>query len=203
MFMQDITRLSATAVIPALPVTTGLLAGTRVETRGGWRAVEGLRTGDAVQTLDGGLRRIAAIDRRWTLPGQTATVIRVPGGVFGTCATLDLLPDQHVLIDLDPADPATGGLPDALAVLTPAAALVALPGVQRALHRAPVQAVTLMFDEEEIVWAATGVLAHCPAARDGAAAMPLGESFPPVDEAAARRLLTARAAEDQALPGWI
>ncbi len=153
-----------------------------------------------MQTLDGGLRRIAAIDRRWTLPGQTASVIRCAGGVFGTCATLDLLPDQHVLIDLDPADPATGGLPDALAVLAPAAALVALPGVQRAVHRAPVQAVTLMFDEEEIVWAATGVLAHCPAARDGAAALPLGESFPPLDEAAARRLLTARTARIQALP---
>lgn len=203
MFMQDITRLSATPVVPALPVTTGLLAGTRVETRGGWRPVEALRRGDMVHTLDGGLRRIAAIDRRWTQPGQTATVVRVPGGLFGTCATLDLLPDQHVLIDLDPADPATGGLPDALAVLAPAAALEALPGVQRAVHRAPVQAVTLMFDEEEIVWAATGVLAHCPAVRDGAAALPQGASFPPVGEAAARRLLAARAAEDHALPGWL
>lgn len=203
MFMQDIARLAATPVIPALPVTAGLIAGTRVETRGGWRPVEQLRTGDLVHTLDGGLRRIAAIDRRWTLPGRTACVVRVPGGVFGTCATLDLLPGQHVLVDLDPADTAGGGLPDALAVLAPAAALTALPGVTRALRRDPVQAVTLLFAEEELVWAATGVLAHCPAVRHGAAALPQGETFPPVPEAAARRLLAARAAEDQALPGWL
>lgn len=203
MFMQDITRLAATAVIPALPVTAGLLAGTRVETRAGWRAVEGLRTGDMVHTLDGGLRRVAAIDRRWTLPGRTAEVIRVPGGVFGTCATLDLLPGQHVMIDLDPADPATGGLPDALAVLAPASALAALPGVGRVLRGDQVQAVTLLFEEEELVWAATGVLAHCPAVRDGAAALPQGETFPAVSVPVAARLLAARSAETEALPGWL
>ncbi len=202
MFMQDITRLSATAVAPALPVTQGLLAGTRVETRGGWRPVEGLRTGDMVYTLDGGLRRVAAIDRRWTMKGQAAEVLRVPGGVFGNCDVLDLLPDQHVLLDLNADDPATG-LPEALAVLAPAAALVALPGVARRLRRNPVQAVTLMFAEEELVWAATGVLAHCPAVRHGAAAQPQGDSFPAADEATARRLLAARAAEAEALPGWL
>lgn len=203
MFMQDITRFDATAVIPALPVTAGLLAGTCVETRAGWRAVETLRTGDTVQTLDGGLRRIAAIDRRWTMPGMPAPVVQVDGGVFGNCAELFLLPDQHVLLDLDPSDPATGGLPDALAVLAPATALLALPGVRMLRRTAPVQAVTLMFAEEELVWAATGVLAHCPAVRHGAAALPQGDSFPAVDEAVARRLLAARRAEAEALPGWV
>jgi hypothetical protein len=203
MFMQDITRLTATAVIPALPVTAGLLAGTPVETRTGWRPVERLRSGDAVHTLDGGLRRIAAIDRRWTMPGQCASLVRLPGGVFGCCAALDLLPDQHVLLDLDPCDPATGGLPDALAALVPAAALAALPGVARVLRRDPVQAVTLLFEEEELVWAATGVLAHCPALRHGPGALPVGETFPALGEAAARRLLAARTAEDEAMPGWI
>lgn len=203
MFMQDITRLPAVRVVPALPVTSGLLAGTRVETRGGWRTVETLRSGDLVHTLDGGLRRIEAIDRRWTLPGQTADVVRVPGGLFGNCAALDLLPEQHVMIDLDPADGAAGDLPDALAVLAPAAALDALPGVATARRSLPLQAVTLMFEEEELVWAATGVLAHCPAIRDGALPLPQGNAFPAIDVHTARRLLAARHAEAEALPGWM
>jgi hypothetical protein len=47
------------------------------------------------------------------------------------------------------------------------------------------------------------VLAHCPALRQGSGALPEGETFPPLGEAAARRLLAARAAEDEATPGWV
>ena len=202
MFMQDFTRIAPFAtVFPALPVTTGLVAGTPVETKAGWRAVETLRPGEAVQTLDGGLARIAAMDRTWALPAMLAHVLDLAGGAFGNCAALTLLPDQHLLLDLDPSD-LTGNLPDALAALIPAQALDNHRGVTRRMVRAPLQVVTLMFAAEELVWAASGVLLHCPAVRHGAGALPQGDIFPTLAAAAARRLLAARAAHDDALPGW-
>ena len=69
MFMQDFSRHitdTATAVYPQncapSPVTTGLVAGTLVETKAGWQKVETLRLGDFVQTLDGGLARVLGLD---------------------------------------------------------------------------------------------------------------------------------------------
>ena len=202
MFMQDFTRIAPFAtVFPALPVTTGMAAGTPVETRNGWRAVEALRPGDAVQTLDGGLRRIAAMDRTWLLPAMQGSVLDLAGGAFGNCDRVTLLPDQHVLLDLDCTDH-TGGLPDALAALMPALALDGHPGITRRTVRAPLEVVTLMFAEEELVWAASGVLLHCPAVRHGAGCLPQGDIFPTLPAPAARRLLAARAAQDDAAPGW-
>lgn len=202
MFMQDFTRIAPFAtVFPALPVTTGLAAGTPVETRNGWRAVETLRPGDAVQTLDGGLARIAAMDRTWALPAMLAHVLDLAGGAFGNCDRVTLLPDQHLLLDLDPSD-LTGSLPDALAALMPAQALENHRGITRRRVRAPLEVVTLMFPDEELVWAASGLLLHCPAFRHGAGALPQGDIFPTLPAPAARRLLAARAAQDDALPGW-
>ncbi|MGQ0565455.1 MAG: Hint domain-containing protein [Gemmobacter sp.] len=202
MFMQDFTRIAPFAtVFPALPVTTGLAAGTPVETRGGWRAVETLRPGDVVQTLDGGLARIAAMDRTWALPAMQVSVLDLAGGAFGNCGRVTLLPDQHLLLDLDAADQ-TGDLPDALGALFPANALDGHRGVTRRTVRAPLEVVTLMFAEEELVWAASGLLLHCPAVRHGAGSAPQGDIFPSLPAPAARRLLAARRAEDAALPGW-
>jgi len=202
MFMQDFTRIAPFAtVFPALPVTTGLAAGTQVETRSGWRAVETLRPGDAVQTLDGGLTRIAAMDRTWLLPAMQGNVLDLGGGAFGNCDKVTLLPDQHLLLDLDAHD-LTGDLPDALGALFPAQALDGHHGITRRIVRTPLEVVTLMFPEEELVWAASGLLLHCPAVRHGAGTAPQGDIFPSLPTPAARRLLAARAAEDDALPGW-
>ena len=202
MFMQDFTRIAPFAtVFPALPVTTGLAAGTPVETRTGWRAVETLRPGDAVQTLDGGLAFIAAMDRTWLLPAMGAGVLDLAGGAFGNCAGLTLLPDQHLLLDLNPDD-LTGDLPDALGALMPAQSLGGQRGITRRIVRAPLEVVTLMFADEELVWAASGLLLHCPAVRHGAGALPQGDTFPTLPAATARRLLSARMAMDDALPGW-
>ncbi len=202
MFMQDFTRIAPFAtVFPALPVTTGLAAGTPVETRSGWRAVDTLRPGDAVQTLDGGLRRIAAMDRTWLLPAMQGSVLDLAGGVFGNCDRVTLLPDQHLLLDLDAAD-LTGDLPDALGALMAAQALDGHRGITRRISRAPLEVVTLMFPEEELVWAASGLLLHCPSVRHGTGTPPQGDIFPTLATPAARRLLAARMAEDDAAPGW-
>lgn len=203
MFMQDFTRIAPFAtVFPALPVTTGLAAGTPVETRTGWRAVETLRPGDAVQTLDGGLARITAMDRTWMLPAMKGHILDLAGGTFGNCGAITLLPDQHLLLDLNPDD-LTGGLPDALGALMPAQSLEGRRGITRRAVRAPLEVVTLMFADEELVWAASGLLLHCPASRHGAGTLPAGDVFPCLQAASARRLLAARDAMEDALPGWV
>lgn len=204
MFMQDFTRLAPVhAVFGTPPATTGLAAGTPVEARNGWQRVEGLRPGDAVHTLDGGLRKIAAMDRAWLLPAMRADILHLPGGAFGNCGEIALLPDQHVLLDLAPCDPSTGGLPDALGVLIPASTLDGHHGITRQRARMPLEIITLFFAEEELVWGASGVLLHCPAVRHGAGALPEGDIFPRIAAPVARRLLAARADERDALPGWV
>lgn len=204
MLMQDFARFAtAAAIVPAAPVISGLAAGTPVEARAGWCPAEDLRPGAAVYTLDGGLRPLAAIDRRWVLPGMAAEVIAVPGGAFGNCADLMLLPDQHLLVDLHRDDPVIGGIPDALAVLIPAAALEGFRGATRVRAPVPLQVLTLMFGEDELVWAASGVLLHCPAVTRRADALPQVATFPTLSLPAARRLLAARTAQDDALPAWV
>lgn len=202
MFMQDFTRFAPVgAVFPALPVTTGMAAGTPVETRSGWTPVERLRPGDSVYTLDGGLRTIAAMDRSWLLPAMQGAALAVPGGAFGNCSDILLMPDQHVLLDLDREDIAQGGLPDALAVLIPARALEGERCIRSQPVIRPLEVITLLFPEEELVWAASGVLLHCPAVAAGVGSPPMGDTLPGLTEAEARRILAARTCED-ALPGW-
>lgn len=202
MFMQDFTRFAPVgAVFPAVPVTTGMAAGTLVETRTGWTPVERLRPGEAVHTLDGGLRPIAAMDRSWLLPAMQGEVLAVPGGAFGNCTDMLLLPDQHVLLDLDREDLAQGNLPDALAVLIPARALEREHGIHARAATRPLEVVTLFFPEEEMVWAASGMLLHCSSVGTSAGAAPNGDSAPVLNLAEARRVLMARHGEE-ALPGW-
>ncbi|MFN4157079.1 MAG: hypothetical protein ACK4GO_01555 [Gemmobacter sp.] len=204
MFMQDITRLNpVAALVTGAPVTTGLTAATLVETRAGWRAVGSLRRGEAVQTLDGGLRRIAAVERMWILPQMGADVIDLPGGTFGNDDAVTLLPGQHLLTDLTRADLELGDLPDALAVLVPAAAIEGWCGARRRRVAAALEVVTPLFEEEEYVWAASGLLLHCPAMGEGAGSVPsVCGVFPRLGEATARRLLAARADGGLSLPGW-
>lgn len=205
MFMQDFARIAPHAVaVPGLPVTTGLVAATLVETRQGWRPVGTLGRGDVVQTLDGGLRRIVTLDRTWALPMAGAEVIDLPGGAFGNDDDVTLMVGQHVLTDLTRADADVSGLPDALAVLLPAAALEGWRGARRRRLSAAVEVVTPLFEEEEFVWGAAGLLLHCPSVEAGAGAAPsVTGVFPRIGEATARRLLAARADEPMALPGWV
>lgn len=192
MFMQDISRAAAFATpVETLlsPVVTGLVAGTLLETRSGWRPIEALAIGDCVQTLDGGLARIMAMDRRSLRPEMETPLLMIPGGHYDACSDLMLLPGQHILLDtLD--DEATHGAPFAM---LPARALTG-GAVRRHYAPKPLEIVTPLFADEEVVYANTGVLLHCPGITDGAGRYPDDSFFPRLDVATARGFLARRAA---------
>lgn len=192
MFMQDFTR-TGTPFRPVetllLPITTGLVAGTLVETAAGWRPVETLTLGDAVHTLDGGLARILALDRRSLHPDQEAAALLIPGGSFDACSDLMLLQGQHVLLDtLDDAE-----LGAAAFALVPAAALLGA-GARRVHLTGPVEVVTPLFADEEVLYANSGVLLHCPGIADGAGRYPEDGAFLRLDRHEARAFVQRRAA---------
>jgi hypothetical protein len=196
MFMQDITKLTTAfslvtprvgAVIPA-PVLGGIVAGTLVEGEAGWCAAETLRVGDRLQTLDGGLARIIGLDRRVLAAQAETALIHVPGGIFDACSDLWLVPGQHVLVDtVEDADHC------APHVLLPALALTSAQ-VRHSFPEVGVEVITPMFADEEIVFANSGVMLHCPSVMDGAGRYPEDSFFPRLDVATARAFLTRRAA---------
>ena len=139
----------------------GLIAGTLVETAMGWRPIELLRVGDRVQTYDGGLRQVRRIERAYYGANQGGydlnDVMHVPGGALNNCAALFVMPDQHLLIESKVAADILG----TPAVLLPAIALDRYRGITRQSPQGLVEAITLGFADEEVVYANTGVLAHC------------------------------------------
>jgi hypothetical protein len=185
MFRNDFLSIVTTSPAnrEAMPLASGLISGTMVETQRGWHAVESLRLGDRVHTFDGGACPILALDRNWT--NAETHAIRVPGGVLDTCTDLTLLPGQHILID-------TMGdamIPDAALVLIPATALTGWRGTQRITMTKAIEIITPLFASEEAVFANTGALVHCAAVTSGANA-PLQSDFTRLDLLQAWALLS-------------
>ena len=197
MFMQDFTRQAADfapvnlqAIARSLTVTTGLVAGTLLETRTGWQPVETLRIGDAVQTLDGGLARILGLDRRSLIPDAQTTLMKIHGGSLDACSDLFLMPGQHVVLDtLD--DAALGGAPF---VMVPANTMLINPGAQKYPLAEPTVVITPLFADEEVVYANSGVLLHCPGLTDGPQTFPDSSFFPRLSGLQARQFVHLRSA---------
>lgn len=141
----------------------GLTGGTVLETDKGWRPVDSITVGDMVHSFDGGLRRVQAVRRHFAtqaaLDAHGVRPLQISGGVLNACSDLLVLPDQGVLC---PVDAARNGGQDHR--LYAARDLVQRPGVTRRQVRQPLALVELGFAEEEVIWANTGVLLHCPAA---------------------------------------
>lgn len=188
MFLKDFTRTATpgafSAVTPSA-VATGLTADTLVETTSGWAKAGDLRLGQRVHTLDGGAAIILGLDRR---PVRDLPAILVPGGLADTCCDLILPPDQYLLTDLlgDPV------LADVDMALVSARAWASQPTV-RQTHITG-ELVTPMFADEEIIWANSGALLHCPPITTGPGRLPLDGFFLALPDADARALLTRRAA---------
>ncbi len=177
----------------------GIVAGTRIATGTGWRAVQSLQQGDDVLTLEAGYQPLAGL---WSarLPGGTAPPefwpVAVPQGALDCREALLLLPDQKVLIECDQAEALFG---DALA-LVPASALEGWRGISRVSHVTGARAVTLVFAAPQVIYASCAVLLACPGQSVGAADL-FADRPPRLAETAltgeqARHLVACLIAED-------
>ncbi|MDD9720022.1 Hint domain-containing protein [Sulfitobacter sp. PR48] len=147
-------------------LTNGLMAGTRVASNLGWRAVEALAVGDSVLTFDHGMQQITELRRvmMWIDAPDTNPAlwpVIVPAGALDNRAELTLLADQGVLVESDAAADIYG---DPFA-LVPAQALVGVRGIHRAAPQEMVELVVISFADEQVIYAEGGALIHCPVAR--------------------------------------
>lgn len=166
MFMQDIRQFNrAEAVLPSNPLVAprrlpqaGIPGATPIETVTGWQPAETLRPGDRVATCDGGFRPLAALRAERLVAGAGAGMVRVPGGVLNNCRDVWLTPGQLVLI----RSPYAAAVLDADSVLLPAVALLGYRGISLRAVPGALTLVALHFEEEELVFAASGLTLHCP-----------------------------------------
>lgn len=146
--------------------TTGLMAGTRVASNLGWRAVEALTVGDSVLTFDNGMQQITEVRRTvmWTDAPDTAAAlwpVIVPAGALENRTELTLLADQGVLVECDAAQDIYG---DPFAVI-PAQSLVGVRSITRAAPQQQIELIVISFAEEQVIYAEGGALLHCPVAK--------------------------------------
>lgn len=146
---------------------SGIVAGTRVATAMGWRDVAALQAGDMVLTFDGGLQPLVAVRRRpmWHGEGQVPQhfwPLHVPTGALDNAAAMLVLPRQGVMLESDLAEDVLG---DPFALI-PAAALEGARGIERVCPDARIEAVTLEFETDQVVFAERGALLFCPASGD-------------------------------------
>ena len=138
--------------------TIGLAGSTLLETPDGWVAASDIAAGAEIETFDGGL---ATVVRAEVVRLENAPLIHMPGGTFDTCEDLWLLPHQRVMVDFACVEP----LFDRPCVLIEARALVGHFGVTRAIPTKSLSLTRITFADEELVYANTGAVLHCPGDR--------------------------------------
>lgn len=141
----------------------GLMAGTRIASNLGWRAIEALAVGDMVLTFDHGMQPITEIRRAHMCLDTPETddalwPVVVPEGALGNREEMTLLSDQGVMIESDAAQDMHG---DPFAVLT-AQSLVGVRGIIRRQPSRPVDLIAVYFANDEVIYAEGGALIHCP-----------------------------------------
>lgn len=141
----------------------GLMAGTRVASNLGWRAIDALAVGDKVLTFDHGMQEITEIRRAhmWLDAPDTAEAmwpVVIPTGALGNREELILLPDQGVMVESDAAADIHG---DPFAILT-AHSLVGQRGIRRRQPMQRIELIAVYFAHDEVIYAEGGALIHCP-----------------------------------------
>jgi hypothetical protein len=141
---------------------TGLTAGTRVLTDGGWLPAEQLAEGDRVMTFDGGLTPVVSLRRR-TFGSNLKLywpngLVYVPDGALGPAEAFYLLPGQHVMLRTELAR----AMFDDLATMIPAAALVGIRGICRVMPVDLVEVLELRFAQEAAIETEGGTWLRCP-----------------------------------------
>lgn len=132
------------------PRTGGFLPGTLVDTDRGFMEVRDLKPGDMVYTFDGGAQEVKAV--KHSVPRLT-TLMHVPAGALGNDTDLLLPSDQMVALELDAAE-RLFGVP---LVMTKLISLAGYKGITPALPERMAR-IHLEFEEEELIWAESGML---------------------------------------------
>lgn len=147
----------------ATGMASGMVSGTKVATNIGWRVAEAIAPGDQVLTFDGGMQVVTSITRSvlWSSAKNCPEhlwPLEVPAGALGNMNEMMLLPEQNVMIESDAAEDVFG---DPF-MLIPAVALDGFRGITRVKPHLEVVVYTLHFEREQVVFACSGVLFHCP-----------------------------------------
>jgi hypothetical protein len=151
----------------AIGACSGLVEGTMIVTARGFERIETIEPGARVVTFDSGLQTVRAVRREpiWFAEGDCPTSMQplfVPAGAIGNAQDMVLLPHQAVLVEADAAEAALG---DPF-VLMMAKDLEGVRGIAAVTPRAPAYVVTLEFDNDEVIFAASGAMCICPARSD-------------------------------------
>ena len=165
---SDFANFTPATVRPACPVLPHLKpaeriaamdADTRIETAQGWRPAGQLCAGDLVHTLDGGLVPVATARTR-QMPRYSCDVWFIPQGALNNCDAVRVTAAQNLLISNTMCD-ALFGTPD---VLVPARAMAGFRGIKAGAGLGATHLVELAFEQDEVIFAQSGTLLHCPAA---------------------------------------
>lgn len=166
--MRGDERRGSAAVTQDLVITghSGLVDGTRVSTSKGWTLVQELKPGDHVSTFDHGDQQIVEMQRETLYQAQQMLKpeeypVHLPEGTLQNETALWLMPDQGVMVECDYAADSMG---DPFAII-PAQAMVGFCGITQRMPPLHLRRTTLIFDQDEVIYADGGVLAHCPAPR--------------------------------------
>lgn len=144
-------------------LTHGLMAGTRVASNLGWRAIDALTVGDKVLTFDHGMQEITEVRRAhmWLDAPETCEAmwpVVIPVGALFNREEMVLLPDQGVMVESDAAQDMHG---DPFAIIT-AHSMVGLRGIHRRQPMQCIELIAVYFAGDEVVYAEGGALIHCP-----------------------------------------
>ncbi len=170
-------------------IGAGLVNGTKVETETGWRRVEQLVPGERIHTFDSGptvLRGVVRASYGADLPMvYPEGLTLVPGGALGNCEGFYVLPDQCVMF----SGSAVQGMTGQDRALVAGRDLAGHGQIGLAMPVDGIEVFRLMFDDEEVVFANTGVLMHCPAPEHESTTE---SHFHVLDTAAAELLMSCR-----------
>lgn len=148
-------------------VASGLVAGTKVVTQIGRRDVAAVAVGDQVLTFDGGMQTVISMDRQiiktvGLYSPSDAWPLSVPAEALGNVDPMIILPQQSIMVESDAAEEVFG---DPFALI-PALALEGFRGIKRVPPATQIEIVTLIFEQDEVVFSNIGALIFCPWSSD-------------------------------------